>query len=165
MIQNPHRYTHLTYDKWLSEKKPASHRGILRAGIDTALPEKPKGFDKLLYLLRQTGWEVSSGAHVTFRRAGQRAIRLRSLGEGYSEAELRAVIAGGAAHSPRGKRECTGLVIGIEAKLAEGKGAGYERWAKLFNVKQMPKRCCICRSMASAAAQSLPPVPIPQVKK
>ena len=25
----------------------------------------------------------------------------------------------------------------IQAKLAEGKGPGYERWAKIFNLKQM----------------------------
>ena len=29
------------------------------------------------------------------------------------------------------------LLIDIQAKLAEGKGAGYERWAKVFNLKQM----------------------------
>lgn len=139
VIQNPRRYTHSTYDKWLGEKKPASHRDILRADIDAVLTEKPKDFEELLDRLRQTGWEVSAGAHVTFRKSGQRAIRLRSLGEGYSEAELRAAIAGHAAHLPRGKRERTSLVIDIEAKLAEGKGAGYERWAKVFNVKQMAK--------------------------
>ena len=29
------------------------------------------------------------------------------------------------------------LLIDIQAKLSEGKGAGYERWAKVFNLKQM----------------------------
>ena len=29
------------------------------------------------------------------------------------------------------------LLIDIEANLQEGKGAGYERWAKVFNLKQM----------------------------
>ena len=139
VIQNPRRYTHSTYDKWLGEKKPASHRDILRADIDAVLTEKPKDFEELLDRLRQTGWEVSAGAHVTFRKSGQRAIRLRSLGEGYSEAELRAAIAGHTEHLPRNKRKRTSLVIDIEAELAEGKGAGYERWAKVFNVKQMAK--------------------------
>ena len=61
MIQNPRRYTHSTYDKWLGEKKPASHRDILRADIDAVLTEKPKDFEELLDRLRQTGWEVSAG--------------------------------------------------------------------------------------------------------
>ena len=139
VIANPQRYTHPTYDKWLGDKKPPSHRDVLRADIDAALARKPKSFDELLDILRQSGWEVSAGAHVTFRRNGQRAMRLRSLGEGYSEAELRAVIGGKATHSPRGKRGCVSLLIDIEAKLAAGKGGGYERWAKVFNVKQMAK--------------------------
>lgn len=139
VIANPQRYTHPTYDKWLGDKKPPSHRDVLRADIDAALVRKPKSFDELLDILRQSGWEVSAGAHVTFRHDGQRAIRLRSLGEGYSEAELRAVIGGSSTHTPRGKRESANLLIDIEAKLAEGKGGGYERWAKVFNVKQMAK--------------------------
>ena len=139
VIANPRRYTHPTYDKWLGDKKPPSHRDVLRADIDAALARKPNSFDELLALLRQSGWEVSAGAHVTFHKPGQRAIRLRSLGEGYSEAELRAVIGGSSTHTPRGKCESTNLLIDIEAKLAVGKGSGYAQWAKVFNVKQMAK--------------------------
>ena len=139
VIANPQRYTHPTYGKWLGDRKPPSHRDVLRADIDAALVRKPNSFDKLLALLRQSGWEVSAGAHVTFRKSGQRAIRLRSLGEGYSEAELRAVIGGSSTHTPRGNRGRVSLLIDIEAKLAAGKGGGYERWAKVFNVKQMAK--------------------------
>lgn len=29
------------------------------------------------------------------------------------------------------------LLVDIQAKVQEGKGAGYERWAKVFNLKQM----------------------------
>ena len=36
---------------------------------------------------------------------------------------------------PHGKKNT--LLIDIEAKLQAGKGGGYERWAKVFNVKQM----------------------------
>ena len=139
VIANPHRCTNPTYSKWLGEKKPPSHRDTLRADIDAALARKPKSFDELLGLLRQSGWEVSAGTHITFRRDGQRAIRLRSLGEGYSEAELRAVIGGSSTHTPRGKCGRASLLVDIEAKLAAGKGGGYERWAKVFNVKQMAK--------------------------
>ena len=139
VITNPQRYTHPTYGKWLGDKKTPSHRDVLRADIDAALARKPKSFDELLVLLRQSGWEVSAGAHITFRRDGQRAIRLRSLGASYSEAELRAAITGKATHTTRGKHENANLLIDIKAKLAAVKGGGYERWAKVFNVKQMAK--------------------------
>ena len=139
VIQNPRRYTNPTYDKWLGEKKPPSHRDVLRAAIDDALARKPETFDELLQLICESGYRVSAGKNITFYRDGQRAIRLHTLGAGYSEAELRDVIAGKAAHNPRGKREDASLLIDIEAKLAAGKGGGYAQWAKVFNVKQMAK--------------------------
>ena len=139
VIQNPRRYMHPTYDKWLGDKKQPSHRDVLRAAIDDALARKPQTFEELLQLIRENGYRVSEGKSVTFHRNGQKAIRLHTLGAGYSEAELRDVIAGRATHNPRGKRECASLVIDIQARLAAGKGGGYERWAKVFNVKQMAK--------------------------
>ena len=139
VIQNPRRYTNPTYDKWLGDKKPPSHRYVLRAAIDDALARKPETFDELLQLICESGYRVSAGKNITFYRDGQRAIRLHTLGAGYSEAELRDVIAGKAAHNPRGKREDARLLIDIEAKLAAGKGGGYAQWAKVFNVKQMAK--------------------------
>ena len=139
VIANPQRYTHPTYDKWLGDKKPPSHRDVLRADIDAALARKPKSFDELLQFLCENGYRVSVGKNVTFYKDGQKGIRLHTLGDGYSEAELRAVIEGKATHTPRGKRGRASLLIDIEAKLAAGKGGGYERWAKVFNVKQMAK--------------------------
>ena len=139
VIQNPRRYTHSTYGKWLGENKQPSHRDILRAAIDDALAQKPKTFDELIQLVRGSGYRVSEGRSVTFYKDGQKGIKLHTLGAGYSEAELRDVIAGKAAHNPRGKREGAGLLVDIQAKLAAGKGGGYERWAKTFNVKQMAK--------------------------
>ena len=31
------------------------------------------------------------------------------------------------------------MLIDIDAAMRSGKGAGYERWAKVFNVKQLAK--------------------------
>ena len=129
----------LSYDEWPGDKKQPSHRDLLRAVIDDALAHKPKTFDELIQLICESGYRVSAGKNITFYRDGQRAIRLHTLGAGYSEAELRDVIAGKAAHNPRGKREDASLLIDIEAKLAAGKGGGYAQWAKVFNVKQMAK--------------------------
>ncbi len=139
VIRNPRRYTHPTYDKWLGDKKQPSHRDVLRAAIDDALARKPETFEALLQLVRENGYRVSEGKSVTFYKDGQKGIKLHTLGAGYSEAELRDVITGKATHSPRGKRERASLLVDIEAKLAEGKSGGYERWAKVFNVKQMAK--------------------------
>lgn len=139
VIANPRRYTHPTYDKWLGDKKPPSHRDVLRAAIDDALVRKPKTFEELLQFVRENGYGVSENRGITFYKDGQKGIKLHTLGAGYSEAELRDVIAGKATHNPRGKRERASLLIDIEAKLAVGKGSGYAQWSKVFNVKQMAK--------------------------
>ena len=75
----------------------------------------------------------------------KRFVRMDTLGPGYSTAELNAVIAGERQHSPRKRKAKTPqkaqrknqLLIGIQEKLAQGKGAGYANWAKRFNLKQM----------------------------
>ena len=58
--------------------------------------------------------------------------------------DLRAIIAGTKAHTLKKKRvidapakSSGSLLIDIQAKLQEGKGAGYARWAKNFNLKQL----------------------------
>ena len=67
-----------------------------------------------------------------------------TLGAGYTPDELGSVIAGTKEHTPKKKRVMDApakpsgsLLIDIQAKLQEGKGAGYARWAKSFNLKQL----------------------------
>ena len=56
---------------------------------------------------------------------------------------MRAVLLGKKAHTPRKKTVTQAeppkinLLVDIQAKLQAGKGAGYARWAKVFNLKQM----------------------------
>lgn len=40
-------------------------------------------------------------------------------------------------HLPKHSPSTVNLLVDIQAKLQAGKGAGYERWAKVFNLKQM----------------------------
>jgi hypothetical protein len=42
-------------------------------------------------------------------------------------------------NSDSGVQTSVSLLVDIQAKLQEGKGAGYEQWAHIFNVKQMAK--------------------------
>ena len=131
------------YGKWLGNKAKPSHRELLCGLIDAALLQKPDGFDALLKLLRDSGCEVRRrGNTLSLRHPGKKGfVRLSSI-DGYTEDALCAVLAGKKEHTPRKKRSQTAqrkdtLLIDIEAKLQAGKGVGYERWAKVFNVKQM----------------------------
>ena len=139
IISNPSRGSNTNYGHWLGDKKQPSHHDVLRAAIDDALARKPETFEELLQFVRENGYRVSENRGITFYKDGQKGIKLHTLGAGYTEAELRDVIAGRATHNPRGNRERASLLVDIEAKLAAGKDGGYAQWAKVFNVKQMAK--------------------------
>ena len=144
IVENPKRHGK-SYNKWLGDQKKPSHRELLRAAIDEALAKKPADFDALLKLLQEAGIEVSRrGKALRLKAPGWKAVaRLDGLGDSYGEDVLRAVIAGHRPHTPRRKpvqltpEKQVNLLVDIQAKLRAGKGAGYERWAKGFNLKQM----------------------------
>ena len=135
------RYRDSNYDHWLGDKVKYSHRDQLRMAIDEMLQNKPDGFAALMRLLEEAGWEIKQGKQISFRAPGaSRFIRMDSLGEAYSKAALESVLSGEKQHIPfqsrRMKRQIS-LLIDIQEKMQEGKGKGYENWAKKFNLKQL----------------------------
>ena len=142
IIENPKRgKSH--YGKWLGDKKPISHSEKLRNTIDEILSKNPTDFDVFLSQMEHSGYSIKQGKYFAFKNNDQKKfIRLRSLGEGYTEEKIRAVIN---EKKPFANRKTAtvksqspvNLLVNIQAKLQAGKGAGYERWAKIFNLKQM----------------------------
>ena len=143
VIENPKRGS-LSYDKWLEKEAKPSQREQLRQAIDAALEGRPADLEALLALLAGAGVEVQRrGKSISLRtETGKKFLRLDRLGEGYGEADLRAVLAGEKEHRPGRKQEVrrpeqrVSLLVDIEAKLRDRKGAGYARWASKFNLKQ-----------------------------
>ena len=143
IVENPKRHGK-SYNKWLGDQAKPTQRESIRVAIDVALSKKPADFDALLKLLQGVGYNVKPGKVPALRGKNQkRFIRLDTLGSGYSEAELRAVLSGEKAHKPRKEiiqpvsETQVNLLVDIQAKLRAGKVVGYERWAKVFNLKQM----------------------------
>ena len=82
-----------------------SNRDRLCSVIDSVLDEKPKDYEDFLQKLERQGYEVKRGKYTSVKGVRQkRFIRFRTLGAGYSEEELKAVLAGEAEHRPRQKR-------------------------------------------------------------
>ena len=130
-------------------------RATVCEDIDMALSRNPRSFAELLAFLGEMGYEVKPGVHTAIRGKDQkRFVRFRSLGPGYTEDDLVKIIAGEMQQdeksskwktkeawrkgtAPVYKKREFDLLVDIEEKLKQGKGPGYERWAKIFNLKQI----------------------------
>lgn len=147
VIQNPRLHSKgrfLHYGAWLGAEREPSFKERLRAAIDDALAQRPADLPAFLALLEEAGVTVvhGRGGVLSFRFPGQeRATRWRSstLGDGYGPEDVRAILEGRAPARPGAPppRRRINLVIDIQRRMAQGKGAGYEHWAKLYNLKQM----------------------------
>ncbi|MDE7064574.1 MAG: relaxase/mobilization nuclease domain-containing protein, partial [Desulfovibrionaceae bacterium] len=150
VIQNPKLHSKgkfLHYGQWLGADRRPSQKEQLRAAIDTALAQRPADLPALLSLLESAGVQVVHvrGGVLSFKLPGyERPARWRSstLGSGYGPEDVQAVIDGKAPARPApvsgpALRQRINFVIDIQQRMAQGKGPGYEHWAKLYNLKQM----------------------------
>ena len=139
------RYLH--YGQWLGENQKLSQKEQIRLAIDAALTERPKDFADFLRRMETAGIQVKRGrgGAISFLVPGQqRAARFRAatLGDGYGPEDVQAVIDGKAPtrtaparRTPAPRR--VNLLIDIQERMRQGKGPAYERWAKVYNLKQM----------------------------
>ena len=124
-------------------------RDEIRQTIDNILQENPGSYEEFLKHLEAQEYEIKRGKHTSIKGKEQkRFIRISSLGEGYTEEDLQKVIAGELDHEAKSdthaKEKHHGksnrefdLLIYIQEKIKQGKGAGYARWAKVYNIKQL----------------------------
>ncbi len=144
IIENPKKRG-MNYGEWLGDDKKLSHRDKLKMLIDELLSKKPIDFKALLTLLKDNSVEVKQrGNTVSIRLENEgRFVRFSSLGDGYSEADLTAIIAGEKEHKPR-KRDILhddtriDLLSRIDDKIRNSTG-GYRQWASTFRAKQLAK--------------------------
>ena len=136
-------------------RKP-SKRDDIRGVIDWIFEnKKPKDMDEFLGFMVEHGFEIKRGKYISVKAEGQKNyLRLRSLGNGYREEDVTRRIAGElivdtgvnkisedivegiASKSPVKKLD---MVLDIQRIIARQKGPGYERWAKVHNVKAVSK--------------------------
>ena len=132
------------YATWLGDDQKLSYQEQLRRIIDTVLEEKPKDFSDFLEKLKAYGVTVNTEKkNLRLRAAGQtKFTRCDTLRGDYTERAIRERIEGIRVVSPRRKTNRptvpkVGLLIDLDAAIRAGKGPGYERWAKVFNLKQL----------------------------
>ena len=138
-----------------------SNRDKLCSVIDgILLNEKPANFEAFLQKLEQQGHEIKRRKHTSVKGARQkRFIRFRTLGAGYSEDEIKAVLEGKAKHQPYQKKQPKEqpfqLLVDIQGKMAEGKSVGYKRWATKFNLKEVSKTLLFLQEQKIGSAEEL----------
>jgi hypothetical protein len=115
----------------------------LRRKVDELLPCCAT-FEDFISKLKAEGFEVvENRKHTTVRAPDwSKPIRFDTLGGEYTEAAIRSRLGKVkiiAASGDSGTHNRVSILIDIQAKIREGKGAGYEKWAKIFNLKAAAK--------------------------
>ncbi len=97
-----------------------------------------KDLDDLLRRLESEGYEIKRGKYISFRVPGQvRFTRAKTLGEAYTEEAIAERIKGKVIlKTPKPERNGVSLLIDIENCIKAQQSAGYERWAKIENLKR-----------------------------
>ncbi len=164
-IPEPKREKALSQGEKGAVQHGRSFKERLRHMIDSQLPGCGD-FEEFLVRMRENGYEVKHrGKSLKFRAPGQeRFTRSFRLGDEYREEALRERILGRdvgghfenrdqstserktgqrtksvAGAERRNADRKVNLLVDIQAKLQAGKGKGYERWAKVFNLKEASK--------------------------
>lgn len=140
------------YAEHKGKNNQLNHSDKIRISIDEALKEKPKNFEEFLLRMQEKGYKIKRGKHISFLGNKQeKFIRLRSLGENYSEENIRAVIEKDKTHKPfstskKYKRifvlkstQKVSLVVDLTNICNAQKGKGFEQWAIKHNVQELAK--------------------------
>ena len=123
------------------QKKFETVKDTLRKQISSVLYHATSFEEFSDKLMQQYGITVKeSRGCLSYLPSGRtKFIRAKHLGDKFDKAEVLTALNANAErkHTVMLKPDKIRKLIDIQAKLAEGKGTGYERWAKKFNLKAM----------------------------
>jgi len=127
-----------SFTEYHADKQGTSWKSKLKAAIDAVLSES-SDYDDFLNRMQERGYEVKSGAHISFRAPEQtRFTRTKTLGTDYSEDALRRRISEKSKPKQHSNIQSAPLknVIDIEGNEKIKSSPGYKQWAAIFNLKQ-----------------------------
>ena len=123
------------------QKKFETVKDTLRKQISSVLYRTTSFEEFSDRLMQQYGITVKeSRGQLSYLPSGRtKFIRAKHLGDKFDKAAVLATLQANAERKPKVQSKPTNLakLIDIQAKLTEGKGIGYECWAKKFNLKAM----------------------------
>ena len=123
------------------QKKFETVKGILRKQISSVLYRATSFEDFSDKLMQQYGIAVKeSRGQLSYLPSGRtKFIRAKHLGDKFEKGLVLATLQENAERkrAVQPKPDRIGKLVDIQAKLKQGKGIGYERWAKKHNLKAM----------------------------
>ena len=123
------------------QKKFETVKNILRKQISSVLYRATSFEDFSDRLMQQYGITVKeSRGQLSYLPSGRtKFIRAKHLGDKFDKAAVLATLQANTERKPevQFKQDTIGKLIDIQSRMTEGKGIGYERWAKKHNLKAM----------------------------
>ena len=123
------------------QKKFETVKDTLRRQISSVLYRATSFEDFSDRLMQQYGITVKeSRGCLSYLPAGRtKFIRAKHLGDKFDKAAVLSTLQANTERKPKAqfKQDTIGKLVDIQAKLKQGKGIGYERWAKKHNLKAM----------------------------
>ena len=124
-----------------TQKKFETVKDTLRKQISSVLYRATSFEDFSDRLMQQYGITVKEiRGQLSYLPAGRtKFIRAKHLGDKFDKAAVLATLQANAERKPMAqfKQDTIGKLIDIQSRMTEGKGIGYERWAKKYNLKAM----------------------------
>jgi len=154
IIENP-KPSRGSYGDWLGDRKKPTAREELEQIIEKVLRQNPADFENFIKLLEAEKCEFKRSRR-SVRLPGRKGfLRLNGLSEDYTEDAINERIAG-KRQAPKRKKPVVddstptpkaptkperkfNLLIDIQNSIKAQNSPGYERWSKLFNLKQAAK--------------------------
>jgi hypothetical protein len=124
-----------------TQTKFETAKEVLRRQISSVLYRATSFEEFSDRLMQQYGITVKeSRGQLSYLPSGRtKFIRAKHLGDKFDKVAVLATLQANAERKPKAqfKQDTIGKLVDIQAKLKQGKGIGYERWAKKHNLKAM----------------------------
>ena len=127
-----------SYKENMEYHRGTSWKAKLRVAVDKAIWTSIN-YEEFLQKMQLAGYEVRQGKHLSFRAPEQKNFTyMKSLGSYYSEENVRIRLAKNRSKAkvPKHLSIEARLYINISTYVTAGNREGFERWAKLNNLKE-----------------------------
>ena len=127
-----------SYKENMEYHRGTSWKAKLRVAVDKAIWASIN-YEEFLQKMQLAGYEIRQGKHLSFRAPEQKNFTyMKSLGSYYSEENVRIRLAKNRSKvkAPKHLSREARLYINISTYVTTGNREGFERWAKLNNLKE-----------------------------